>query len=96
MAARGNHLEHGTAALVLVLLVGAAAPAAAHVDVFVGGAFGFPAYPAPYYYGCVYTAPYPYVAYPGLPPPGWVPGHWEWRYDAWGRAVQVWMPAHLR
>lgn len=24
----------------------------------------------------------------------WVPGHWERRRDAWGRPLQVWIPAH--
>jgi hypothetical protein len=86
----------------LALLLGAAAPAAAGTRVFIGGAFGFPgpyAYPGGYY-PYPYAYPYPYPAYPGVgyggaPPAGWVPGHWEWRYDPAGRRYQAWIPAHL-
>ncbi|TMA70091.1 MAG: hypothetical protein E6J68_00630 [Deltaproteobacteria bacterium] len=84
-------------AVVTLLLWGAFAPASARVRVFVGGVFGAPApypywapYPYPYYY-----PPYPYVDY-SVPPPGWEAGHWEWRRDAWGRGVWVWVPGHLR
>lgn len=86
-------------AILAVLLV-SGSPAAAHVHVFVGGVVGFPAYPAysyPYvypYYPYPYWAPYPYGE--DVPPPGWVAGHWEVRSDQWGRAVQVWVPGHLR
>ena len=77
-----------------LLMVSIAAPAAARVHVFVGGAFGVPVYPYAYPY------PYPYYyapAYPGpvAPPAPWVPGHWEWRYDQWGRRYRAWVPAHL-
>jgi len=83
------------AALVLILLLGgAAAPASAHVRIFVGGVLGFPGYAYPVVYP--YAVPYPYVAYPAFPPPGWVPAHWEWRYDRWGRPLRVWVPAHLQ
>ena len=80
--------------LVLAVLLCAPAPAEARARVFVGGYVGVPfyAYPAPY----PYWTPYPYVAAPEVPPPGWVPGHWEWRYDAEGRPFRVWVPGHLR
>ena len=80
------------AALLSLFLLGAARPASAHVRVFVGGAIGFPVYPYPYPY---YYYPYP-APYPEVPPPGWAPGHWEWRYDPWGRPYRVWVPPHLR
>ncbi len=76
------------AAALGVLLMGPARPASAHVRVFVGGAVGFPVYPYPYYY--------PYAPYPEVPPPGWEPGRWEWRYDPWGRPYRAWIPPHLR
>ena len=79
------------ALLALLLLVGPARPASAHVRVFVGGAVGFPVYPYPYPYYYPYAAPYPEV-----PPPGWEPGHWEMRYDPWGRPYRAWVPPHLR
>ncbi len=93
----------GAAALVLLasLVFVSARPASARV--FVGGAIGVPLYPyspyPAYYYG-PYYAPYPY-AYPyyynpAAVPPGWEPGHWEWRQDAGGRSIRVWVPAHLR
>ena len=75
----------------MLLLLGPARPASAHVRVFVGGAVGFPVYPYPYYYP--YGVPYP--AY-DVPPPGWEPGRWEWRSDPWGRRYRVWVPPHLR
>jgi len=81
------------AALLGVLLLGSARPASARVHVFVGGAVGFPAYPYPYPYYYPYAVPYP--AYE-VPPPGWVPGQWEWRYDPSGRTYRVWVPPHLR
>ena len=64
--------------------------ASAHVRFFVGG----PIYPGPYYYSPYYY-PYPYVGY-AVPPPGWDPGHWEYRKNRWGRWVEVWIPPHLR
>jgi hypothetical protein len=81
----------GAAALVLF-----ATPAAARVRVFVGAGVPYPLHP--YYYYPPYWAypPYPYVAPSAVPPPGWVPGHWEWRYDAAGRRYRVWVPPHLR
>ena len=79
-----------TAAIVATLLVGSAIPASARVRVFVGGAVGLP-YPYPYYYYPPY-APYPSYE---VPPPGWVPGHWEWRYDPRGRRYRAWVPQHL-
>ena len=83
------------AALVLSA-VSVAAPAAARVRVFVGGAVGVPAwgypYPPPYYYYPPYAVPYE----AGPPPPGWEAGHWEWRYDPSGRRYRVWVPPHLR
>ncbi len=80
-----------TAALVAALLMGSALPASARVRVFVGGAVGLPyPYPYPYYY-----PPYaPYPSYEVLPP-GWVPGHWEWRYDPRGGRYRAWVPSHL-
>jgi hypothetical protein len=82
----------------------AAAPASAHTGVFIGGAFGYPygGYYAPYYpYPAYpYYPPYPYYPYPayqyGSPPPGYEPGHWEWRQDASGRSIRVWVPQYLR
>jgi hypothetical protein len=83
-------------ALLLALSLGAARPAAARVHVFVGGVIGAPVYPypPPAYYPSPVPAPYPY--YPTPPPDAWAPGHWEWRYDAWGRPFQVWTPPYLR
>ncbi len=80
--------------LVFAAVLSAAAPAAAHVRVFVGGVVGAP-WPHPYapYY---YYPPSPYPPLPESPPPGWVPGHWELRYDAWGRPYRAWIPPHLR
>jgi hypothetical protein len=90
----------GVVLLAAALVMSAAAPAAARVGVgiYVGGpAWGYPApyggYPYPYY--APYAPPYP-SAYPYVPPPGWVPGRWEWRYDPWGRRYRVWVPPHLR
>jgi hypothetical protein len=82
------------AAVLVAMLVGAARPADARVRVFVGGTVGFPVYPYPYpaYYG---PYPYPWIGY-DVPPPGWVPGQWELRYDRWGRPARVWVPSHLR
>jgi hypothetical protein len=90
----------------LALGLAAASPAEAGVRVFVGGVFGYPGpyayypypyvYPYPYAYPYAVPVPYPYVAYPEVPPPGWVPGRWEWQRDAWGRPIQVWVPPHLR
>jgi len=85
------------AVVLAVAIMGAAAPARAHVRVFVGGAFGFPVVPYPYPYA------YPYYGYPApypggvdVPPPGWVAGHWAWWYDHSGRRFRVWIPPHLR
>jgi hypothetical protein len=90
--------------LAAIFMAGAPAEAEARVRVFVGGAFGvplYPYYPFPAYYYGPYYAPYPYPApyyyeSPGSPPPGWDPGHWEWRQDASGRPIRVWVPPHLR
>ena len=79
------------ALLAPLFLLSPARPASAHVRVFVGGAVGFPVYPYPYPYYYPYSAPYPEV-----PPPGWAPGQWEWRYDPWGRPYRTWVPPHLR
>ena len=81
----------------LVETFGTAAPAHAHTRVFIGGAFGFPGYPAyPYsYYPYAYPV-YPYPYSDAVPPPGWDPGHWERRQNRWGRWVEVWVPSHLR
>ena len=81
-----------------VLLLSMPAPASAHARVFVGGVFGFPGpYPYPYAYPYYYPYPAPYPwAYPDTPPPGWVPGRWEWRSDQWGRRYPAWIPAHLQ
>lgn len=85
-------------ALLLALSLGAARPAAARVHVFVGGVIGAPVYPypPPAYYPSPVPAPAPYPYYPTPPPDAWAPGHWEWRYDAWGRPFQVWTPPYLR
>jgi hypothetical protein len=93
------------AGALFVLLLAAAVPASAHTRVFIGAGFGVPAYGAPYAYapyGYPYAYPYPYYGgyyygggY-GVPPPGWEPGHWEWRRDAGGRSIQVWTPPYLR
>jgi hypothetical protein len=84
-----------TAAAALLGLLGAAAPTSAHSRVFIGGVVGFPGpYAYPYYYG-PYPAPAPWGAYPAPPPPGFAPGHWELRYDPWGRPYQAWIPPHL-
>jgi len=75
------------------------APARAHtrVVVGVGGVLGVPAFaPYPYPYPYFYPYPGPIFVSPGIPPPGWVPGGWEWQTDAWGRRYRVWVPAHLR
>lgn len=66
----------------------------AHVRVVVGGRFGVPfVAPYPVYY---YPAPYPYYYYTEpVPPPGFVPGRWEWRTDRYGGRIRVWVPAHL-
>ncbi|HLK10024.1 MAG TPA: hypothetical protein VKW76_01445 [Candidatus Binatia bacterium] len=83
----------GTLAAAAVLTT--AAPAAAHWrgGVYIGAYPYYPAYyPYPYY-------PYPYYYYGygyDLPPPGWVPGHWELRVDDSGRRVRVWVPTHLQ
>ena len=83
------------AAILAVALLGSPDRADAHGRVFIGGAFGVPVYPvAPYYYSPYYY-PYPYSGY-SVPPPGWDPGHWEWRQNRWGRWVEVWIPPHLK
>ncbi len=80
-----------TVGLILALAVVASpVPAAAQVWIGVGPAWGYPA--APFYL----MAPAPYVAYPAPGPPGFVPGRWVWTQDAWGQAVPVWVPPHLR
>lgn len=87
----------GIAALALVLGVGTFRPASADVHVSVDIPWPYP-YPYPYVYPYPYAYPvlYPYPVYPASPPPGWVPGHWERRYDAAGRPINVWIPPHLR
>jgi hypothetical protein len=86
------------------LLLALAGPARrADAGVQIGVTLGPPVYVAPY----AYPAPafYPYSPYyvappvavcPAPPPPGFEPGHWETRHDAWGRPVSAWVPAHLR
>lgn len=84
------------------LLVSVVAPRSAHAraSIFVG--ISGPVYPYPhaypYYYPppVLYPVPAPWVAVPDVPPPGWVPGHWERHYDAAGRPYDVWVPPHLR
>lgn len=72
----------------------APAGARAHVGVFVGGGYPGYYYPYAYPYADPYY-PYPYYYTEPTPPPGFVAGHWEWRKDAYGRQVPVWVPAHL-
>src|SRR5262245_28939074 len=86
------------AGAILVLLALAPAPANAHSRVFITGTFGVPfyGYPFSYPYYPYYPAPYPVYVAPSVPPPGWDPGHWEYRHDPWGRNVPVWVPEHLR
>ena len=87
------------AATLAVLIAGAPAAAHAHGRVIVGGVIGFPGY-----YPYPYSVPPPYEVYPypswdyydPAPPPGFVPGHWEFEYDRSGRRVRVWVPGHLR
>ena len=67
-----------------------------HSHFFIDGGFFFDPF-FPYYYSYPYPYYYPYPApYPEVPPPGWAPGQWEWRYDPWGRPYRVWVPPHLR
>ena len=84
-------------AVLITVLGGAFAPARARVGVFIGGAFPVAPYPyyAPYPYPS-YPVPYPYAVPYSVPPPGWEAGHWESHRDASGRAIWVWVPAHLR
>jgi len=90
------------AALFGALVGGLTTPAHAHTHFYFG--FSLPVYPYAYAAPYPYYAP-PYYAYPSFPsyyyapappPAGWARGHWAWRYDAWGRRVRVWVPAHLR
>ena len=84
--------------ILAVALLGIPGRANAHTRVFIGGTFGVPIYGAPYYYSPYYSPyyyPYPYAGY-SVPPPGWDPGHWEWRQNRWGRWVEVWIPPHLK
>jgi hypothetical protein len=83
------------AASLAVALLGGAGQADAHTRVFIGGTFGVPIYPVGPYYYSPYYYPYPYAGY-SVPPPGWDPGHWEWRQNRWGRRVEVWIPPHLK
>ena len=83
--------------LMMVSVSASAAPASAHVRVFIGGVFGTPVYAYPR----AYVHPYPTYYTPdagchGALPPGWVRGHWVRERDAWGRWIQVWVAAHLR
>jgi hypothetical protein len=91
-------IRRGLSVLALALVVlSVAAPAGARPRVFIGGVLGGPypyAYPPPYYYA--YPPPYGWAPYPGSPPPGWMAGHWERRYDREGRSYDVWVPPHLQ
>jgi hypothetical protein len=92
---RHSWLRAAAPSALALALVSGSAPASAHTRVFIGGPFGFPVpYAYPHYYD-PYPVPYPSVAYPAPPPPGWAPGHWELRYDPWGRPYQAWIPPHL-
>jgi hypothetical protein len=87
------------AVFAIALVAVRAAPAVAGAHVFIGGTFGFPYYPYPGYgyYPYPYAYPYPYPYYTeAAPPPGYDPGHWERRYDPWGREYWAWVPSHLR
>jgi len=103
MHARRTRWSIGMA--LLALLLWSPARAAAHVGVFVGGGGGYPyAYPyypyaysypyAPYAYPYAYPPPVYYAPQP-VPPPGFVQGHWESRWDPYGNRVRVWVPGHL-
>jgi hypothetical protein len=87
------------AALALAaLMLATPARVAARVHVFVGGRFGVPIvvrYPG--YYGPYSYYPPPQYYYPteSVPPPGFVPGRWEWGTDRYGGRIRVWVPAHL-
>ena len=99
--ARGRGVRWPKAAAIgaLVVLLGAAAPAAAGTRVFIGGTIGVPFYSYPYAYPYPYQyayGPYYYPYVPAAPPAAFDPGHWEWRYDAWGQPYQAWVPPHLR
>jgi hypothetical protein len=91
-------------ALALTGLLSVVAPgdAEARASVYVGIGPVYPwAYPYPYPWGyyppaVVYPVPSPPLALPAVPPPGWVPGRWERRYDPAGRPYDVWIPTHLR
>jgi len=87
------------AATLAVLVAATPAAAHAHARVIVGGVVGFPGYyPYPYPYPAPYVVyPYPSWGYDDpAPPPGFVPGHWEYEYTSSGRRVRVWVPGHLR
>jgi hypothetical protein len=94
-------LRAATVLAVAAIILGTAVPRA-HARVFVHGFFPVPFAYAPYPYAYpVYAYPpypyaYPYPVSPAIPPPGWEPGHWEWRTNRWGRRVEVWIPPHLR
>jgi hypothetical protein len=100
MRSRGIRFAVSVAAALLVL--SGAAPVSAHGRVVIGAGIGFPVYaypyaypyPYPYYYSYPYVGPSPWVDY--APPPGWLPGQFEWRYDPSGRRYRAWVPAHLR
>jgi hypothetical protein len=92
----GHTLATGVLALVLVGLF--AAPARAHVHVFIGGVFGMPlpvypyvavypyAPPYPYSYAAPYYPPYPaYGGYAVVRPPAVPPGAWARGHRAWRR-----------
>ena len=93
-----NLMRSAVLAFLLVVFWGASAPAEARARVFIGGAIGVPLAPYPYWapYPYPYYAPYPYGWEYSVPPPGWEPGHWESRRDAWGHSIWVWVPGHLR
>jgi hypothetical protein len=89
-------------AAALLATVPLATPAPEQARVFVGGWIGPPVlavpgpypYPYPYPYVPVYPV-YPYGGAP-VPPPGWVPGHWEVRQDPSGQSMRVWVPSYLQ
>jgi len=90
----GHALATGVLALLLVGLF--AAPARAHLHVFIGGAFGLPlpmypyvsaypyAPPHPYVYAAPYYPPYPvYGGYAVVGPPAVPPRAWARGHWAW-------------
>jgi hypothetical protein len=72
----------------------------AGVVIGIGGPSPYLAYPYPYPYPYPYAypnpGPYPYYGPYGVPPPGWVAGHWEWQQNPSGQSVRVWVPPYLQ